>query len=134
MDVGHRLGPFNKDQPRGIILKFVRRTNKHAVIQLRSRLANTQYVIKEDLTNVNRALMDKMRQRDNVSAVWSTNGKIFAEVENENGNKKVRKVESDLKARIRNFERPAVPHPQQMPQFRFMPPGMAMTRPQLIPK
>ena len=53
------------------------------------------------MLHTTRALMDKLRMRDDTTAVWSSNGKVFAEMNNSG----VRKFESDLKTRITNHQK-----------------------------
>ena len=101
ISIAHRLGRWNPQQPRGIIVKFVRRSIKMEVMKSRSKIQNTKFSIKEDVTNTNRALMEKLRMREDTNSVWSSNGKVFAEM----SNSKVRKFESDLKTRITNHQK-----------------------------
>ncbi|XP_069131783.1 uncharacterized protein [Argopecten irradians] len=41
IDIAHRLGKFNKDRPRNIIIKFVHRRKKHEIIRARRQLKGT---------------------------------------------------------------------------------------------
>ena len=99
VDVAHRLGPFVANQRRGIIVKFTRRVNKMKVLQNKKKLENTEWSIKEDITNAVRAQMHKIRTNEDIP-VWSQNGKIFAQKQG-----RVVKYDSELKCRIQNFEK-----------------------------
>jgi hypothetical protein len=43
----------------------------------RKALAQSRYVIKEDLTKENENLVYELQNSDNVEAAWSNEGKIF---------------------------------------------------------
>lgn len=110
--IAHRLGKWGPTQPRGIIVKFVRRSVKMEVMKNSKVLIGSKYNIKEDVTNTNRELMKKLRSREDTKSVWSSNGKVYAEM----NDKKVRNFESDIKTRLNNQQRflnnnTKAPHP-----------------------
>jgi hypothetical protein len=92
IDIAHRLGKFTTDGNRPIICKFTSRMRKRSIISVRKLLKGTPSVIKEDLTTKNAKLIEKLSARDDVSNVWSDEGKIITLLMN---GKKMR-VNTDL--------------------------------------
>lgn len=78
IDVAHRTGRFLKDGNRPIICKFVTRLKKFEVIKRRRNLKGTAVVIKEDLTLINVKRINEASKVENVTKVWSDDGKIIA--------------------------------------------------------
>lgn len=78
IDIAHRLGKFTPDGNRPIICKFTSRMRKRSIISVRKLLKGTSIVIREDLTTKTVKLLEKLSARDDVSNVWSDEGKIIA--------------------------------------------------------
>ena len=78
IDIAHRSGQFLKNGDRPIICKFETRLKRHEVIKGRKKLKGTSIVIKEDLTVRNLKRMNDVRAVENVTNVWSDEGKIIA--------------------------------------------------------
>ena len=101
IDVAHRLGVFTSEGSRGIICKFVKRTDKIHVIQKPKNVAQTGIVIKEDISPANRKLMTKVSEKDEVTQVWSHNGRILGKMQDGN----IRQFHRDVKNAIDNYEK-----------------------------
>ena len=79
IDISHRLGPFESDRKRPIVVKFVRRHVKNAIMKNSKLLKGTVIYINEDLTKLNRKVLTAIRKKsmDTVEKAWSFNGKLF---------------------------------------------------------
>ena len=78
IDAIHRTGTNRDGRPRGIIIKFVRRTLKEKVMSFNKMLKGSGIVITEDLTKSNLALFHAVKDNSNVLHAWTVNGKVFA--------------------------------------------------------
>jgi len=78
IDTIHRTGRFRNDQPRAIILKFVRRNLKENVLREKRNLKGTGVVVVEDLTRQNLKLLKDVRDHPSVQSAWTSNGKVIA--------------------------------------------------------
>uniref|UniRef100_A0A1Y1K7J7 L1 transposable element RRM domain-containing protein n=1 Tax=Photinus pyralis TaxID=7054 RepID=A0A1Y1K7J7_PHOPY len=82
IDCSHRLpGPDN--QPRPLIVKFVRRSMKTLVYNNKKLLKGTKVIIREDLTKRRLQLLRDVKAKFNLnnSEVWTFNTRIFAKVD-----------------------------------------------------
>lgn len=76
----HRLGKRDKDREgsRAVIVRFVSRRVRDSVIRERRRLSKTGIVIVEDLTPHRHALLQAVKNDDQVcSQAWSSGGRVF---------------------------------------------------------
>ena len=78
IDIAHRIGRFQRDGNRAIIVKFSSRKCKYAVIYNRKRLKGSPIVISEDLTSTNHRRLQKIKELHSVTQAWTSEGKIFA--------------------------------------------------------
>ncbi|XP_069109835.1 uncharacterized protein [Argopecten irradians] len=78
IDIAHRLGKFNRDRPRNVIVKFTHRRKKIEIIRARSKLKKTRYTIFEDLTKINQQILKDAYRLQCVKHSFSTDGKLFA--------------------------------------------------------
>ena len=78
IDAIHRTGTNRDGRPRGVIIKFVRRTLKEKVMSSKKMLKGSGFVITEDLTKNNLALFHAVKDNTNVLHAWTVNGKVFA--------------------------------------------------------
>ena len=109
IDRSHRVGaprhrPADKKKPpRPIIVKFSTYRARNLVIKNRKRLKGKHIGIEEDLTATNRILLqkakDEVNNNNNVTAAWSTDGKITVLVKATNGRSVRKRINSvnDLK-------------------------------------
>jgi len=80
IDICHRVGRFSRDgRPRQIVVKFMRRTTKIAVMEHRPRGSppGSPFVV-EDLTRRRYNLMRRARLNPDVTNTWSRDGHIYA--------------------------------------------------------
>ena len=80
MEVAHRLGRRQPDRqtPRGIIVRFLSRRAREAVIRARRNLRGTRTVIVEDLTPRAYTLLCRVKDdREVCREAWSRNGAVF---------------------------------------------------------
>lgn len=80
INIAHRLGKFESEKMRPVIVRFMSRQRKIETIKLRRALAKTQYVIKEDLTKDNQEFLNELNTVDNVETAWTNEGKFFAKL------------------------------------------------------
>ena len=73
----HRLGEFEEGRHRTIIVKFVRRLTRIAVLQQRHLLKRSGIVIAEDLSPETNRLFFELRDAVGARNVWTRDGKIF---------------------------------------------------------
>ena len=96
IDRSHRIGPLHppkrgekKKPPRPIIVKFATYRSRHIVIRNRKLLKGKHIGIEEDLTAVNRNLLQKaneeVKRNDKLTAAWSTDGRIMVNMKATNG-------------------------------------------------
>lgn len=83
----HRLHGKN-DQPRPILIKFVRRDVKWLVYSNKKKLKRSRIMIREDLTMLRLQLLKEATNKFGPNKVWTSNTRIFAEC-----NKKTFKIE-----------------------------------------
>lgn len=82
IDIAHRLGKFDKDRPRNVIVKFTHRRKKHEIIRARKELKGTGYTIFEDLTKHNQLILKDAYKLSSVKNTFSVDGKLFAVLQN----------------------------------------------------
>lgn len=78
IDIAHRTGRPVPGKPRQIIVKFMSRKMKEAVMRDRRKLKGSGIVIAEDLTATNAQLYATCRRDPQFSAVWTKNGRTIA--------------------------------------------------------
>ena len=59
INIAHRLGKFESEKMRPVIVRFMSRQRKIETIKLTRALAKTPYVIKEDLTKDNQEFLNE---------------------------------------------------------------------------
>ena len=79
IDVAHRLGKFDDQKVRSVIVKFVSRQTKYLVMKNAKRLKGTKLSLNEDLTRMNQQVLASMRLKGkgNDSKAWSFEGKLY---------------------------------------------------------
>ena len=85
IDAAHRVGASHNNRPRGIIVRFYRRTIRNDIIRARRALKGSAVSIREDLTRLNQALLNRAMNHPRVDRAWTWNGKI--NVVGHNGNR-----------------------------------------------
>ncbi|XP_021356912.1 uncharacterized protein LOC110452603 [Mizuhopecten yessoensis] len=74
LDIAHRLGKFNREKPRNIIVKFTHRRKRNKVIKARSKLKKTGYMVFEDLTKINQQVLKDAYKLQCVKNSYITDG------------------------------------------------------------
>ena len=107
LDAFHRIGFFKTGRPRPIIVKFVRRVDRDAVLKNKKKLKGSDIFIHEDLTSENHHLLKCAKDHPLVDSAWSFNGRI--NVRMVNGNYRVLKAGCDLNEQLEHekHEKPA---------------------------
>lgn len=84
VEIAHRVGvkSTDPDKPRTIIVKFVRRSDKLAVMLRRKSLKGSGLSISDDLTLRNVRLIKEVRDNERIESVWSWDGKVYARGQN----------------------------------------------------
>lgn len=80
LDAAHRIPIQDKTKPRPLIVKFLRRSHRDAVIKKRSNLKGSGISIHEDLTSDNQKLLVRVKSHAHVENAWSQNGNIYAKL------------------------------------------------------
>lgn len=83
VDRSHRVGISSNGRPRAILLKFLRHTDKEAVIRARRKLKGTGIVIREDLTKTRMDWIRALRNHLDSRSIWSNDGTIVAYFNNQ---------------------------------------------------
>ncbi|XP_033758134.1 uncharacterized protein LOC117340483 [Pecten maximus] len=83
IDVAHRLGKHISGKTRSVICKFVQRRKKSEVVTKRRALKGSGIVIVEDMTQMNRTLLNEVKQVEGVKNTWCSDGKLFAMLSND---------------------------------------------------
>ena len=96
IEVAHRVGVKGRNprNPLSIIVKFVRRSDKLAVMLRRKMLKGSKVSISDDLTSRNVNLIKEVRYHNRIEAVWSWDGKVYAK--GVNGHKFLLRPNTDI--------------------------------------
>ena len=96
IEVAHRVGVKgrNPKNPRSKIVKFLRRSDKRAVMLRRKLLKGSKISISDDLTSRNVNLIKEARDHNRIEAVWSWDGKVYAK--GVNGHKFLLRPNTDI--------------------------------------
>lgn len=78
IDIAHRLGKFDKDKQRQIIVKMKSRMTKINIMTRKKALRGKHIFINDDLTKLNQAVFKSVRvkNKDHVSSAWTQDGVI----------------------------------------------------------
>ena len=79
IDIAHRLGKYDENKIRPVIVKFVSRQSKYNVMMNTKHLRGTKLSMNEDLTRLNQQVLSSMRlkAKDKVVKAWSFEGKLY---------------------------------------------------------
>ena len=79
IDIGHRLGAYQENRDRPVIIKFLSRTAKDEIIGHARALRKQRIYINEDLTKLNQQVFTaiRLKGKDEVKSVWTRNGQIL---------------------------------------------------------
>lgn len=77
IEVSHRVGKREGDK-QDILVKFKHRESKNKVVSVRKKLKNTGVTVKEDLTQENMKLLNRLDQDKDIENCWAYNGKVWA--------------------------------------------------------
>ena len=80
IDIAHRLGNFEEDRERSVIVRFTRRSVKNELIQNRKKLKDTPVIITDNLCPSNMRIFYRLKDLVGGRNVWSIDGKLFAKV------------------------------------------------------
>ena len=78
IDIAHRIGRFQRDGNRAVIVKFATRKCKYAAMSNRRKLKGSSIVIAEDLTATNYRRLQNIKELRCVTQAWASGGKLFA--------------------------------------------------------
>ena len=78
IEIAHRIGRFQKDGNRPVIVRFINRKHKMECIRCRYRLKGQSEVIVEDLTSKNHEKLIKLKALECVKQAWTRDGKLYA--------------------------------------------------------
>lgn len=82
IDCSHRLNVSSqKSGPKPIIVKFVRRNIRNKISENKRKLAKTNIVIREDLTQRRAALLREVSLKFGKKQSWTLNGNVFSLVD-----------------------------------------------------
>ena len=78
IEVAHRLGSYQSNKDRAVIVRFSSRKVTEQVTSRRRALKGSGIVIAEDLTKINAARYQKVRELSAVVRAWTKRGEIYA--------------------------------------------------------
>ena len=78
IEVAHRLGSYQSNKDRAVIVHFNSRKVMEEVTSRRRALKGSGIVIAEDLTKINAARYQKVRELSGVVRAWTKRGEIYA--------------------------------------------------------
>ena len=78
IQIAHRTGSFRSESDRPVIVQFVSRKTKSAILQKRRQLKGSRISIAEDLTPNNVRRLSAIKNLQCVSDAWSHAGKLYA--------------------------------------------------------
>lgn len=78
IDIAHRIGKYEKDKKRQIIVKFQSRMKKSQVMRDKKGLKGENIFINDDLTRLNQEVFNSVRikKKDIVASAWTFQGNI----------------------------------------------------------
>ena len=84
ISIAHRLGRKRKSEPRPIICRLVRRSDKAVIMRKRKSLKEKKspVYLSEDLTKKNQRLFRDVRNHSRIKKAWTLDGKVMAEGHN----------------------------------------------------
>ena len=82
IDIAHRLGRFQKNKARSVIVKFTHRVKKQQIVTARRILKGSQYRVSEDLTKSNQEKLRNAFKLECVKSSFSVDGKLYAVLQN----------------------------------------------------
>ena len=79
IEVAHRVGPkIRGPKPRSIIVKFLQRSDKLAVMLNRKMLKGSGVSISDDLTSRNVKCINEVRENPRIESAWAWESKLYA--------------------------------------------------------
>ena len=79
IEVAHRVGPKSRGaKPRSIIVKFLRRSDKLAVMLNRKLLKGSGVSFSDDLTSRNVKCINEVRENPRIESAWAWGSKLYA--------------------------------------------------------
>ena len=109
IEVAHRLGSYQSNKDRAVIVRFNSRKVTEEVTSRRRALKGSGIVIAEDLTKINAARYQKVRELSGVVRAWTRRGEIYALDQNGRVFKKTPSME------LSQFSRVLTDHIAQLP-------------------
>lgn len=73
----HRIGKFQGNKPRPIIVKFLSYRKRKQIYDLKSKFKGTPCVINEDLTTYRYKVLQAAKSKYGSTHVWSSDGNLF---------------------------------------------------------
>jgi hypothetical protein len=78
IDCAHHVGYVTKTNKQTMLVRFNARYLVDDLMARKSNLKNTGFIIYDDMTYLNRILLNKLKARDDIASVWVGNGNIWA--------------------------------------------------------
>ncbi|XP_060085981.1 uncharacterized protein LOC132565353 [Ylistrum balloti] len=82
IDIAHRLGRFNPERKRPVIVKCTHGRKKHEIIRTRRTLKGSGFTVWEDLTKINQQKLSEAFRMECVQNSYSIDGKLFVVLKN----------------------------------------------------
>ena len=83
IEVAHRVGPkIRGPKPRSIIVKFLRRSDKLAVMLNRKIMKGSGVSISDDLASRNVKCINEVRENPRIESAWAWESKLYAKGKN----------------------------------------------------
>ncbi|KAL8575858.1 hypothetical protein ACOMHN_014863 [Nucella lapillus] len=82
ISIAHRVGPYRQSQNRPIIVKFISRKTKVAVMKNKRNLKGQKIYINENLTKLNAQRLAALKKHFGVLSAWSFEGSHYCKLIN----------------------------------------------------
>jgi hypothetical protein len=78
LDCAHRVGYVTKTNKQTMLVRFHQRDLVDDLMSRKANLKNSGIILYDDMTHMNRLLLNKLNARDDIVSVWTKNGAIWA--------------------------------------------------------
>ena len=100
IDCAHRLGRVTAKNKQTMLIRFFARDLVDDLVQRKSNLKGSGLILYDDQTQLNRILINTLKDRDDIDEVWTGNGNIWARP-NKNGKKYKMFIGDDIEQKLK---------------------------------
>jgi hypothetical protein len=100
IDCAHRVGRVTAKNKQTMLIRFFARDLVDDLIQRQSNLKGSGLIVYSDQTQLNRLLINSLKDRDDIDDVWTAHGNIWARPE-KNGQKYKMIIGDDIEEKLK---------------------------------